>query len=256
MRKTKRHQTNLISLIIALITVALLVVLSIMLANHIKLELRFNTIINWLTKIDNAVAELDTEREILVCIFALYIAKCQLPIPMSFLCAISGMVFPLGQALFINVVFTFFFFTVKYFEGMWIGGGWAGMILNIKKIKFIRDWIQFKGNGNPYFLSATRLIPVIPLGMVSKYYGSLKYDYVYYSVLSLIGYAPRLYVYTRLGAAFTNPFSTQFIVLLMIIIGFTGFTSLSFNIFYGIKSRQMTQTLLIYSAKEKYKIVL
>lgn len=256
MRKTKRHQTNLISLIIALITVALLVVLSIMLANHIKLELRFNTIINWLTKIDNAVAELDTEREILVCIFALYIAKCQLPIPMSFLCAISGMVFPLGQALFINVVFTFFFFTVKYFEGMWIGGGWAGMILNIKKIKFIRDWIQFKGNGNPYFLSATRLIPVIPLGMVSKYYGSLKYDYVYYSVLSLIGYAPRLYVYTKLGAAFTNPFSTQFIVLLMIIIGFTGFTSLSFNIFYGIKSRQMTQTLLIYSAKEKYKIVL
>ena len=256
MRKTKRHQTNLISLIIALITVALLVVLSIMLANHIKLELRFNTIINWLTKIDNAVAELDTEKEILVCIFALYIAKCQLPIPMSFLCAISGMVFPLGQALFINVVFTFFFFTVKYFEGMWIGGGWAGMILNIKKIKFIRDWIQFKGNGNPYFLSATRLIPVIPLGMVSKYYGSLKYDYVYYSVLSLIGYAPRLYVYTKLGAAFTNPFSTQFIVLLMIIIGFTGFTSLSFNIFYGIKSRQMTQTLLIYSAKEKYKIVL
>ena len=256
MKKTKRHQTNLISMIIALVTIGLLVFLSIVLANHVKLETRFNTIINFLNQIDNAVARLDTQIEILLCIFALYIAKCQLPIPMSFLCAISGMVCPLHQALLVNAVFIFFFFAVKYFEGMWIGGGWAGMILNIKKIKFLRDWIQFKGNGNPYFLSVTRLIPVIPLGMVSKYYGSMKYDFVYYSVLSLLGFAPRLYIYTKLGAAYTNPFSTQFIVLLMIIVGFTGFTSLFFNIFYGIKSRQMTQTLLIYSANEKYKIVL
>ena len=256
MKKAKRHQTNLISMIIALITIALLIVLSIMLANHIKLETRFNTIVNWLNRVDIAVAKLDSEKEILLCIFALYIAKCQLPIPMSVLCAISGMVFPLNQALIINAVFTLFFFAVKYFEGMWIGGGWAGMILNIKKIKFIRDWIQFKGNGNPYFLSVTRLIPVIPLGMVSKYYGSMKYDFVYNSILSLIGFAPRIFVYTKLGAAFTNPFSTQFIVLLMIIVGFTGITSLAFNIFYGVKSRQMNQTLLMYSTKEKYKIVL
>ena len=256
MKRAKRHQTNLISMIIALVTIGLLIFLSIVLANHVMLETRFNTIISLLTKIDKAVAELETEKEILICIFALYIAKCQLPIPMSFLCAISGLVFPLDRALIINAVFILFFFSVKYFEGMWIGGGWAGMILNIKKIKFIRDWIEFKGNGNPYVLSVTRLIPVIPLGMVSKYYGSLKYDFIYYSLLSLLGFAPRLYVYTKLGAAFTNPFSTQFIVLLMIIVGFTGFTSLFFNIFYGIKSRQMNQTLLIYSTKEKYKIVL
>ena len=256
MRRAKRHQTNLISLIIALVTIAVLVFLSIVLANHSKLELQFNTIINWMERIDKAVARLDTEREILICIFALYIAKCQLPIPLSVLCAISGMVFPLNQALLINAVFILFFFSVKYFEGMWIGGGWAGMILNIKKIKFLRDWIQFKGNGNPYFLSATRLLPVIPLGMVSKYYGSMKYDYVYYCILSLIGFAPRLYIYTKLGAALRNPFSAQFIVLLMIIVGFTGFSSLCFNIFYGIKSKQMNQTLLIYSTKEKYKIVL
>ncbi|MBR3737955.1 MAG: hypothetical protein IKN26_04370 [Eubacterium sp.] len=256
MKKTKRHQTNLISMIIALVTIGLLVFLSIVLANHAKLEARFDTIITLLTRIDTAVAKLETEREILICIFALYIAKCQLPIPMSFLCAISGLVFPLDKALMINAVFTLFFFTVKYFEGMFIGGGWAGMILNIKKIKFLRDWIQFKGNGNPYFLAATRFVPVIPLGMVSKYYGSMKYDFIYYLLLSLLGYAPRLYVYTKLGAAVKNPFSTQFIVLLMIIVGFTGISSLAFNIFYGIKSKQMTQTLLIYSDKEKYRIVL
>ena len=256
MKKVKRHQTNLISMIIALITIGILVFLSIVLAHHTELETQFNAVINWLNRVDSAVARLDTEWEILICIFALYIAKCQLPIPLGVLCAISGMVFPLTQALVINAVFMLFFFAVKYFEGMWIGGGWAGMILNIKKIKFLRDWIQFKGNGNPYFLSATRLVPVIPIGMVSKYYGSMKYDFVYYSVLSLVGFAPRMYIYTKLGAAYTNPFSTQFIVLLMIIVGFTGITSFAFNIFYGIKSKQMTQTLLIYSANEKYRIVL
>ncbi len=256
MKKTKRHRTNFISLIIVISMVGVLVFLGIMLANHVKLETRFYTIINFLTRIDNAVAELDTEWEILLCIFALFIAKCQLPIPISFLIAISGMVFPLNQALLINIVFTLFFFTVKYVEGIFLGSGWAGMILNIKKMHFIRDWIRFKGNGNPYVLSVTRLIPAIPLGMVSKYYGSLRYDFVYYSLLSLLGFAPRIYIYTKLGAASRNPFSPQFLILLIIIVAFTGITSLIFNIFYGIKSRQMTQTLLIYSEKEKYKIVL
>lgn len=256
MKKTTRHRTNFISFIIVLSTVTVLVFLFIMLLNHEKLELRFTTIINWLERIDHAVADLETEKEILACIFALYIAKCQLPIPMGILCAISGMVFPLDRAILINLVFCFFFFTVKYVEGTFIGGGWTGMILNIKKLRFLRDWIHFKGNGNPYILVGTRLVPAISLAMVSKYYGSMRTDFIYYSILSLIGFAPRLYVYTKLGALYKNPFSRQFIILLMVIIGFTGLTSLIFNVIYGVKSRQMTQTLLIYSEKEKYKIVL
>lgn len=256
MKKAKRHQTNLISSIIALITLGLMSVLIVVLINHVKLEARFDTVVMLLKKIDDAVANLDTEREILVCIFALYIARCQLPIPFSFLCVISGMVFPLNRAILVNVAGILFFFIVKFVEGMWIGGGWAGMILNIKKMRFIRDWLQFKGNGNPYVLAVSRLIPVIPLGMVSKYYGSMRYDFVYYCLLSLLGFAPRLYIYTELGAAITNPFSPTFIILLMIIVGFTGVTSLIFNVYYGVKSNQMNQTLLIYSEKEKYKIVL
>ncbi len=256
MKKTKRHRTSFISFIIFIVTTALLVFLSIVLAHQEQLETQFTALINFLTKLDHAVAQLDTRMEILVCIFALYIAKCQLPIPMSFLIAISGMVFPLNEALLINVVFCFFFFTVKYVEGVYIGGGWTGIILNFKRMHFIRDWIEFKGNGNPYVLTVTRTIPAISLAMVSKYYGSLRYDFLYYSLLSLLGFAPRLYMYTKLGAAYTNPFSPRFIIPLMIIVGFSGFTSLVFNVFYGIKSRQMNQTLLIYSEKEKYKIVL
>lgn len=255
-KQQKRHQTNLISAVTLIVTAALLIFLGIVLYNHSRLEVRFDTLISYLKQIDDAVVKLDSDAEILTCIFALYIAKCQLPIPMGFLCVISGMVFPLWQAVIINLVFTEFFFIVKYFEGKFIGGGWTGMILGIKKLRFIKEWIEFKGNGNPYVLFVSRLLPAIPLGMVSKYYGSMRYDFLYYSLLSLLGFAPRLYIYTKIGSAIYNPFSAQFIVLLIIIVAFTGLSLLAFNIFYGVKSRQMNQTLLIYSEKEKYKIVL
>ncbi len=256
MKQQKRHQTNLITNIILLVTAALLIFLSVVLYHHTKLEVRFDTLINWLKGIDEAIVKLDSDIEILICIFALYIAKCQLPIPMGFLCVISGIVFPMTQAIIINLVFLAFFFTVKYVEGKFIGGGWTGMILGIRQLHFVRDWIQFRGNGNPYILFVSRIVPSIPLGMVSKYYGSMRYDFIYYICLSLLGFMPRLYIYTKIGSAIYNPFSVQFIVLLMIIIGFTGVSVITFNIFYGRKSRQMNQTLLIYSEKEKYKIVL
>lgn len=256
MKQQKRHQTNLISTVILLIMAALLVFLSIVLYNHTRLEVRFDTLISWLEQIDEAIVQLDSTVEIMICIFALYIAKCQLPIPMGFLCVISGIVFPMTQAVVINIIFCSFFFTVKYVEGKFIGGGWTGMILGIKQLHFVRDWIQFKGTGNPYVLFVSRLVPSIPLGMVSKYYGSMRYDFVYYTLLSLLGFAPRLFIYTKIGSTIYNPFSVQFIVLLMIIVAFTGISIITFNVFYGIKSKQMNQTLLIYSKKEKYKIVL
>ncbi|HBN38195.1 MAG TPA: hypothetical protein DD404_01590 [Ruminococcaceae bacterium] len=256
MKQQKRHQTNLISGIIVLVMAGLLIFLSIVLYNHARLEIRFDTLISWLEQIDDAIVNLESNTEIILCIFALYIAKCQLPIPMGFLCVISGIVFPITQAIIINLVFCVFFFSVKYVEGKFIGGGWTGMILGIKQLHFVRDWIQFKGTGNPYVLFVSRLVPSIPLGMVSKYYGSMKYDFVYYTCLSILGFAPRLFIYTKIGSAIYNPFSVQFIVLLMIIVAFTGVSVITFNVFYGRKSKQMNQTLLIYSEKEKYKIVL
>ena len=134
MKQQKRHQTNLISAVTLVITGAVLIFLGIALYNHAKLEVRFDTLINYLKQIDDSIVKLDSDVEIIICIFALYIAKCQLPIPMGFLCVISGMVFPLAEAVAINIIFTEFFFIVKYLEGKFIGGGWTGMILGIKKI--------------------------------------------------------------------------------------------------------------------------
>ena len=110
MKQQKRHQTNLISAVTLVITGAVLIFLGIALYNHAKLEVRFDTLINYLKQIDDSIVKLDSDVEIIICIFALYIAKCQLPIPMGFLCVISGMVFPLAEAVAINIIFTEFFF--------------------------------------------------------------------------------------------------------------------------------------------------
>ena len=116
MRKSKRRQTNLISLIIVLVTVACIVALVIALVHQASLEMRFDAIINFLKKIEKAVAGLSTHMEILVCIFALWLAKTQLPLPVSVLSIIAGMVFPLSTALIINLLCSLMFFVIKYEE--------------------------------------------------------------------------------------------------------------------------------------------
>ena len=50
MRKSKRRQTNLISLIIVLVTVACIVALIIAMVHQASLEMRFDAIINFLKK--------------------------------------------------------------------------------------------------------------------------------------------------------------------------------------------------------------
>ena len=105
MKQQKRHRTNFISGVIALVTLGLLVLLAVALYKHTELEVRFDALISWLRRLDESIVGLDSDFEIILCIFALYVAKCQLPIPMGVLCVISGVVFPLGQAMLINMVF-------------------------------------------------------------------------------------------------------------------------------------------------------
>ncbi len=257
MKKAKRYQTELISVIIILITVALLVFLSICLYKQPSLTVRFDAIIKWLAKLESAVIGLDTKLEVLLCIFALYIAKCRLPLPLTFLCVIPGAVFSTPTALIINAAGISIYYLVKYFEGSWMGAGLITVLLNARRARFLKEWILFKGSGNPYVLLASRFVPSIPPAMISILYGSMHYDIIKFWALSVLGFSPMMYIYTRIGAEIFNPFSKQFIILLIIIVSVTGITSLIFNIFYGIKSRQMTQTLLLYSQqKQKYKIVL
>ena len=51
MKQQKRHRTNFISGVIALVTLGLLVLLAVALYKHTELEVRFDALISWLRRL-------------------------------------------------------------------------------------------------------------------------------------------------------------------------------------------------------------
>lgn len=105
MKQQKRHQTNLISAVTLVITGAVLIFLGIALYNHAKLEVRFDTLINYLKQIDDSIVKLDSDVEIIICIFALYIAKMPIAVPMGFLLCIPVWYFRIAEAVAVKYYF-------------------------------------------------------------------------------------------------------------------------------------------------------
>lgn len=77
MKQQKRHRTNFISGVIALVTLGLLVLLAVALYKHTELEVRFDALISWLRRLDESIVGLDSDFEIILCIFAP--VCCQVP---------------------------------------------------------------------------------------------------------------------------------------------------------------------------------
>lgn len=64
MKQQKRHRTNFISGVIALVTLGLLVLLAVALYKHTELEVRFDALISWLRRLDESIVGLDSDFEI------------------------------------------------------------------------------------------------------------------------------------------------------------------------------------------------
>ena len=257
MRKIHKHQTKLINNIIIIVVTLFIIILSVLLVFHNELALRFNFVVEYLTYLENAISQLDSEVAVFFSVLALFIAKTQIMIPLPFICIISGMVYNTRTAFLINIAALIIEMTIKYVEGSVIGGGWAEKIINIKrsnKTRFIKRVIEFNGTGNPYVLFCCRLVPFAPLNTISRIYGSMKADYINYICISIVGMLPRVYTYTRIGHAVFNPFSVEFIMLIMILVMFVGISALICNIFYGNRINQINQISLFVVDKQKYKI--
>ena len=70
MKQQKRHRTNFISGVIALVTLGLLVLLAVALYKHTELEVRFDALISWLRRLDESIVGLDSDFEIILCIYS------------------------------------------------------------------------------------------------------------------------------------------------------------------------------------------
>ena len=181
-----------------------------------------------LYKLDMAILSIGTESYIVLIILGIYAIKCFVPIvPVSAVCVLTGMVFPTVPALIVNAAGMFFMFTVKYKVGRNYTGGRAMGIL--AKNEVFRKLFRYRGKGKAWLLFIFRLIPTFPINTISQIYGSLKFDYRKFALISMLGYAPKLFSYTFIGVYAFDPLSVKFFIPIIVLLIISGATVLGVN---------------------------
>lgn len=182
-----------------------------------KLEWVEQYIYNFMSGANNIVLS------VLVILFIFFI-KAYLPIlPLSIVCLLGGSFF--GKywwiAVFINLLGLAIMFYLRFNSGRVKGENYMQNL--IRRNKYMRFLLDDNGISSYSLLAVFRFFPCFPINFVSRLYGANKdCKFGRYMLISVLAVAPRVYVYTRLGKELFNPFSKQFIVLLMFFAGFSG----------------------------------
>lgn len=158
----------------------------------------------------------------------------------SAICVLTGAVLPSYWALIVNFLGIIVMMSIKYFEGMKFGSGNAWKI--ISKNERARKIIESSGKVNKALLFALRLIPGFPLGSVSRIYGSLRFPYWQFILLSATGFAPKLLSYTFMGTNVFDPLSSAFLVPLMIALTISGASLLCVNLIWLLVEKSVSSS--------------
>lgn len=158
----------------------------------------------------------------------------------SAICVLTGAVLPSYWALIVNFLGIIVMMSIKYFEGMKFGSGNAWKI--ISKNERARKIIESSGKVNKALLFALRLIPGFPLGSVSRIYGSLRFPYWQFILLSAAGFAPKLLSYTFMGTNVFDPLSSAFLVPLMIALTISGASLLCVNLIWLLVEKSVSSS--------------
>lgn len=217
--------------------VALIVIAAALLALTLLMQIqqfadRYDEVLKMLSDFEDAVAAIEIKGFVVLAILLIYLSKAVIPIPITAVCVIAGMVFPTYVAVIINIAGFTILLTIKYFWGKHLGGGWVHKILrkyeNFDAI-FNSD---FAGKGS--LLVALRLVPNLPINMVSQLYGAMNFDYYKYILFSLVGFLPKIISYSMVGRHVYNPFSLAFMLPLVIIFTISGLATLGINAFIDL----------------------
>ncbi len=154
-------------------------------------------------------------------IILLFLIKSYVPvIPFSVLFVGCGMVFDEVTSLFINALGFSLLCTVRFLVGKKKGGGNVHKIAN--RSKTVYRFMDFGGKGNKWMLAVMRFMPFFPVNTVSRAYGATEMDLQRFIGYSLLGFMPRLLLWSVIGFNIFAPFSPGFVVpfaVLMIISG-------------------------------------
>lgn len=209
---------------------------------------------SFMEKFENSVAELPNKFVIAIAILLLFSVKSIIVLlPASATCLVTALLFPFPLAVIINIVGYCLMFTAKYFWGKHIGEGQVSRLVKHSKRlwKYIQDEENGYATGNPLLLFILRLVPTVPINPISQMYGKMGYDFWKYIILSALGISLRVVSVTSLGSNVSDPFSSAFIVPLVVILFVSGFSMIALSII--LKKRESGTEKIEENKKELAK---
>lgn len=225
----------------ALLISAAAVSVVVYLLRYDQLWLWYNVYQEKLLEIEQFIQSLGISWKFVLTMLIVFLVRTFIPfLAVSAICVLTGAVLPSYWALIVNFLGIIIMMSIKYFEGMKFGSGNAWKI--ISKNERARKIIESSGKVNKALLFALRLIPGFPLGSVSRIYGSLKFPYWRFILLSAAGFAPKLLSYTFMGTNVFDPLSSAFLVPLMIALTISGASLLCVNLIWLLVEKSVSSS--------------
>ncbi len=173
-----------------------------------------------LDRLQDFIMGLENKYLIVVAILVVYVLRGFLPIPFPFILMMTGVMFKPVNAIIINTIGTTIVLIITYYWGKLTNGGVA--IKKLEKYDNVREMLSHHGKTKLGVLVALRLIPSVPMNMVSKAFGGMKFPLDGFIVASLLGFFPKVWVYSVMGGHIAQPFTWKFmgpIIFLLILSG-------------------------------------
>ena len=188
---------------------------------------KYEEFITALKEFDNAVANLPNKGLIVIAILLIYLAKSVIPIPTFAVCVIAGMVFNTPAAITINIIGFIGLITVKYAWGKHLGRGIIYKLLC--RYENVQRALESGSSARDVLLVGFRIVPIVPINTVSQTYGAMEFNFARYTVLSVLGFLPRIISYSIVGHNYFNPFSLAFLLPLVVMFELTGAAIIGIN---------------------------
>lgn len=191
-----------------------------------------------LLDVERFIQSLGVSWKFVLSMLFLFLVRTFIPfLSVSAICVLTGAVLPSYWAMAVNFIGVLIMMSIKYFEGERFGSGNAWKF--ISKNESARRIMENSGKVNKWLLFALRMIPGFPLGSVSKIYGSIKFPYWQFLLLSAAGFAPKLLSYTFMGTNVFDPLSPAFLMPLIIALTISGVSLLCVNLIWNFVEKNV-----------------
>ncbi len=227
--RQKRSFVNLIGVLLLIVAAALLLLL--FFQNTPELQAWYQEYQFRLQELELKVLELHVISVwlLIAAVLLLYAFKSVVSLyPISFLCLMTAAIrMPLTLSFAVNILGIIILVSLRYFWGRRRGGGSVQKLLSLNRN--IRTFLGKEGRAKAWLLFVFRVTPSFPLNAVSQIYGGMRFDYVDYTLISLLGFLPKLVSSILIGSSWQNPLSNTFLIPLVIVFTLSGFSTIGIN---------------------------